>query len=299
LILVSEESLNILSSNLVNLEKTHYEIRELYNEGFVAETDADLVQISVTQLKNSLQSIKRNIDVAYKLLKFQMGLDLTEEIALTDKLEEILLRIDMEKLQNMEFELNQNIDFQLLNTQERLSELDLKNEKMKYLPTVAAFYNFQWNAMRNTLNFFDFNEQWYRTQILGVNITFPIFKSGSQKAKVQQAALAFKQAQYSKKQAAEGLELEAARAKADLDSAYDNYVNTKANVVLSKKVYDATLIKYREGVASSLDLTQANDKYLVSQSEFIQAMSTLLTAKNKLDRLSNNFQIAQTKDEKP
>jgi outer membrane protein TolC len=69
------------------------------------------------------------------------------------------------------------------------------------------------------------------------------------------------------------------------------------NVELSKKVYDTTLIKYNEGVASSLDLTQANDQYLLAQSDFIQAMSGLLTAKNKLDRLHSNYQTLRTKDE--
>ncbi len=47
-----------------------------------------------------------------------------------------------------------SIEFSLLKTQEQLTEMDLKNEKMKYLPTVAAFLSFQWNAMRNSFNFF-------------------------------------------------------------------------------------------------------------------------------------------------
>ena len=296
LILVTEETENILTSNISNLEKTHYEIRERYKEGFVAETDADMIQIALTKLKNSLQSIKRNKDVAYKLLKFQMGLDLDEEIVLTDKLADILMRIDLDKLQSTEFDIDRNIDFQLLTTQEKLSELDLKNEKMKYFPTVAAFYSFNWNAMRNEFNFLNFDEKWYKTQIVGVSVNVPIFKSGAQKARVQKAAISLKQAQNAKQQVSEGLELEAARARSDLDSAQDTFVNSTNNLSLSKKVYDVTLIKYKEGVASSMDLTQAHDQYLMAQSEYIQAISALLTAKNTLDRLNNNFQISQAKD---
>jgi outer membrane protein len=296
LILVTEETEQILISNISNLEKTHYEIRERYKEGFVSETDADLVQIALTKLKNNFQSITRNKEVAYKLLKYQMGLDLSEEIVLTDKLEAILKRIDLDQLRNTEFDIDQNIDYQLLQTQERLSELDLKNEKMKYFPTIAAFYAFQWNAMRNEFNFLNFDEKWYRTQIVGVSVNLPIFQSGSLKAKVQKAAVSLEQAQTAKKQAAEGLLLEAARARADLDSAHDTYVNSKNNLSLSEKVYDVTLIKYKEGVASSMDLTQAHDQFLLSQSEYIQAISALLAAKNKLDRLNNDFHISEAKD---
>jgi outer membrane protein TolC len=296
LILVSEESERILSSNLANLEKTHYEIRERFKEGFVAETDADLVQISVTRLKNSLQAISREKEVAYKLLKFQMGLDLNEPIALTDKLEDILQQIDILKAANTEFDLKQNMDFKLLETQETLTEMALKNEKAQYLPTVSAFYSFQWNAFRDSFSFFNFSERWFRTQIVGVNVNIPIFSSGVQSARVAQASIALDQARNTKIQASQGLTLEAARAKSTLNSAFENYLNTKENMGLSKKVYDVTLIKYKEGVASSMDLTQVHNTHLMAQSEFIQAMAGLLAAKNKLDRLNNNYKTIQTKD---
>jgi outer membrane protein len=223
-------------------------------------------------------------------------LDLDEEVVLTDKLADILMRIDLDKLLSTEFDIDRNIDYQLLTTQENLAELDLKNEKMKYFPTVAAFYSFNWNAMRNEFNFLNFDEKWYKTQVVGVSLNVPIFKSGSQKAKVQKAAISLKQAQNAKHQVSEGLELEAARARSDLDSAQDTFVNSTNNLSLSKKVYDVTLIKYKEGVASSMDLTQAHDQYLMAQSEYIQAISALLTSKNTLDRLNNNFQISQAKD---
>jgi outer membrane protein len=297
LILVSEESERILSSNLANLEKTHYEIRERYKEGFVAETDADLVQISVTKLKNSLQAVARQKEVAYKLLKFQMGLDLSVKIVLTDKLEDILQQIDISKVANAEFDVGQNIDYKLLETQEKFSEMALKNEKSKYFPTVSAFYSYQWNAFRDAFNFLNFEEHWFRTQVLGVNINIPLFTSGFQRAKVAQASIALKQARTARIQASQGLTVEAANLKSALDSAYENYLNTKENMRLAQRVYDVTLIKYNEGVASSMDLTQAHDKYLMAQSEFIQAMSGLLTAKNRLDRLNNNYQAFQAEGE--
>ena len=54
LILVAENNRSILQSSLDNLNKTLYEVQELYNEGFVEETDVKQLQISVTQLKNNI-----------------------------------------------------------------------------------------------------------------------------------------------------------------------------------------------------------------------------------------------------
>jgi outer membrane protein TolC len=291
LILVSKESERILKESLSNLEKTHFEIQERHREGFVAETDVDLLQITVTGLKNSLQTLGQQMEVTRKLLKFQMGLDLDEPIELTDGLEDILERIDVFKLLEKDLDLERNIDFQLLQTQEKLSEMALKNEMVRYLPTVVAFYTFQWSAMRNSLNFFNFDERWFRSQMVGLNVNIPVFQSGAQKARVQQARIALEQARNAREQAARGLSLEMANARAALDSAHKSYDNTKQNLALARKVYNVTLVKYEEGLASSLELTQAHDKYLAAQSEYIQAVSGLLTAKNKLDRLSSSYNL--------
>lgn len=289
LILVSQESERIIRANIENLEKTLYEISESYKEGFVEETEVNVIQISVTALKNSLQNVQKQTDVAYKLLNFQMGLDLEEKIEVTEKLEDILRRIDIQQAISAEFDLSQNIDYKLLNTQEKLAEMAHKNAKAKFWPSISAFYTLQQVAQRDSFNFFNFNKDWFRSQVFGINIYIPIFKSGGERARVAQAAIALEQARTARIQASQGILLEDARARNDLTAAYENYLNIKDNMELSGKVYDTTLIKYREGIASSTDLTQANDRYLLSQSNYIQAISALLSAKNRLDRIRNTY----------
>jgi outer membrane protein TolC len=290
LILVSKESERIIKGNIENLEKTLYELSESFKEGFVEETDVDVIQISVTALKNSLQNVQKQTDVAFKLLKFQMGLDLEKNIAITENLEEILRRIDIQEAISDEFDLTQNIDYQLLDTQEKLAELAHKNAKAKFWPTISAFYTYQQAAQRDSFNFLNFENDWFRSQIFGINIFIPIFKSGGERARVAQAAIALEQARTARAQASQGLLLEDAEARNALSAAHENYLNVKENMELSGKVYDVTLIKYREGIASSTDLTQANDRYLLSQSNYIQAISALLSAKNRLDRIRNTYE---------
>ncbi len=292
LILVSQESEKIIQRNLQNLEKTLYEIRELYKEGFLEETEADVIQISVTALKNSLQNLQKQTETVYQLLKFQMGIDLSEEIMLTNSLEDIISEQDIKTALSGSFDLEDNVDYRLIQTQEKLAEMNLKNEKAQYWPTVGAYYSLSYMAQRNKFSFLDFDEKWYRSQAIGVNLDIPVFRSGAQKARVQQASIALDQAHQTTLQVSQGLLLEEAQAKNALSSAYENYINVKDNMALSKKVYDKTLIKYQEGLASSTDLTQANDRYLAAQANYIQALSELLDAKNALDRLRNDYQVS-------
>jgi len=47
----------------------------------------------------------------------------------------------------------------------------------------------------------------------------------------------------------------------------------------------ANIIKYKEGVASSLELTQSQSQYLTAESNFYNSIISLLQAKAKLDRI--------------
>lgn len=289
LILVSEESEKIMQASLDNLRKTHLEVKELYKEGFLAETDVDMIQVSVTSLNNALQALRRQIEIGYNLLKFQMGMDLDKKIELEDSLNSFIHNLSPEEWFETEFKLQENLDYQLLETQEKLAEMGLKNEKAKYLPTLSAFYTYQRNAYQDKFDIFGEDINWFRAQILGVNVSIPIFKSGAQSARVTQAKLEVEKARETRIQAGEGLRLEMKRTISGLESAYENYLNMKDNMKLSKKIYNKTLEKYKEGVSSSMELIQAHDKYLNSQSQYVQALSGLLSAKNQLDRITHDY----------
>jgi len=45
---------------------------------------------------------------------------------------------------------------------------------------------------------------------------------------------------------------------------------------LAKKIYDKTLAKYREGLVSSLELSQAGTEYLQSNTNFSKSIYDLL-----------------------
>jgi len=289
LILVAEENERILKSSLTSIEKTAGEVRELFREGFLAETDADLLQMTVNQIRNALHTLERQKIVVAKLLKFQMGLDLDEEIRLTDTLTGILAEVDAEAARPADLNLESNVDYRLTQGQARLMEMALKNEKARYWPSISAFFTYQQNAYRSQFSFFNFGERWFPFEIFGLNVTIPIFRSGAQSARVEQAGLAASQAGQAALQAARGIRLEADQTRARLSSARENLAAMKDNMRLAEKIYGATLEKYREGVASSMELSQVNDKFLQSQTGYIQALSEFLSAKNKLDRITASY----------
>lgn len=289
LIIIGEESRRILQESLDNLKKTLYEISAMYDEGFVEETDVKQLQISVAGLENSIVSIDQQIMIAYDLLKMQMGIPFSTPIRLKDDLAKVFSDLDIRSRLEREFDLNNNITYKLLTTQEQLADLTLKNELTGFMPTIAAFGSIQRNAQRNEFNFFDSDDPWFRTTVVGLSASWPIFSGGQRVFKVQKAKIELQQASLQRQKAEQGLDLEFRQTRSDLSTTFKRYQNSENNMKLSKEIYDINLIKYKEGLISSLDLIQSHTQFLQAESEYMTTTSDLLNAQNKMDKLLENY----------
>jgi outer membrane protein len=75
----------------------------------------------------------------------------------------------------------------------------------------------------------------------------------------------------------------------NLENANHQYRSQKDNVEVSKRVYSSMENKFKQGMASSLDLTQANSLYLQAENNYISSLINLLQTKLALDKLLNNM----------
>jgi len=288
-ILVGEEALKILDSTLVILEKTRYETGELFKEGFMEKTDYDQLTLTVTNIENSINSVQRQNEIGYKLLNYQMGIDLEQQVILTETLEELIGKASAGALVDQPFNLEQHIDYRLITSQEQMKVLSLKNEKAAYYPSLRGFIFVQENAQRNEFNFLTPDEPWFLMSSTGISMQIPILSSGYRKSRVSQAKLDLEKIRNIKEQVAEGLKLSIAQSKSEFRTAMENYMREKQNVDLSLEIYRKTLTKYNEGVATSVELTQQHNQFLDSERKYFQTVFSLLEAKNKLDKALGNY----------
>jgi outer membrane protein TolC len=87
----------------------------------------------------------------------------------------------------------------------------------------------------------------------------------------------------------EGLKLQADQANITYANALDQFKLKKENLDLAKKVKDKALIKYKEGVGSSLEVTTTENQYLQIQADYISSLLNLFNAKIAINKLTNNF----------
>ncbi|HNQ82765.1 MAG TPA: TolC family protein [Bacteroidales bacterium] len=288
-ILVGEESLKILDSTLVILMETLYQTEELYKEGFAERTDFDQLKITVTDLQNMINLQRRQNELGYKLLKYQMGLDLSQEILLTETLDGLINDAGISALAEQQFNPANHIDYRLISTQEKMQVLSLKNERAAYYPKLNGFVFLQENAQRDSFDFFDIDQPWFMTSSTGVSLKIPVFSSGYRKSRVGQAKLELEKIRLTKNQVQAGLELSALQSRSAFITALENYFRDKQNIGLALDIYSRTLIKYKEGVATSVELTQQHQQFFNAESKYFQTVFNLLDAKNMLDKALGNY----------
>ncbi len=289
-VLIAKENLKILQELFVNVEKLYYETVEINKVGLIEDTDVDQVLLSKTNLKNSINSVERQIDLANKLLKLQMGIDINKDIKLTNDLNSIISDVNVNKLFYSVFDNVDNIDFQLMLTQEKMSELSLKREKSTFLPSLSAFYSYKKNSMNDKFKFSN-GSTWYPTEIIGLTLNVPIFGSGQKIAKVQQRKLELIKIQNQKEQFSNAISLEYQQALSNLKNSKESHDNQEKSLELAKKIYDKTLLKYKEGMATSMELNQAQNQYLENQTTLFNTLLEMFANKNKLERIIRNYKI--------
>ncbi|MDA3953988.1 MAG: TolC family protein [Bacteroidales bacterium] len=288
-ILMAEESIITLVENQKYMNDLLRQTTAFYENGLLEETEVDKLNITVISLDNSIKSMRRQVDYLYLLLKIQLGIVREDKIVLTDNLNNILLEINIDELLNKKFALEEHVDYQLIKTQEDLMALDLKRYKSEYLPTLSAFYNFQENAMRDDFNPFTSDEKWYQSSMLGFQIDVPIFSSGYKRSKVQQARLELEKVTNTKKVLESNLYSLLLQKRNEFITGQETLENSQKNKQISKKVLDNISTKHKKGVASSLELNQANTDYLMTVSEYTQSIVNLLNAKIELEKILNEL----------
>lgn len=287
MIQLSEESVRILKQNLDNINNTLYEIKEMNKQGFVEKTDVDQLEVTANGIRNAINQVNSNLEMSYRLLKIQTGIEETTSVELSDSTEsyESLTNSSLSVI-NENFILENNVDYKLVETSKTLAQFDYKLEKSNFLPVVSGFYN---RTIKLKSPLFDFAPK----DVIGLNLNLPIFSSGQRLAAVSQKKMAVEKAENTRILMSKSLFMQANQYQSDVKIKLEKYQNQKISKELSEEIYQRTLEKYKQGMATSLDLMNSQNQYLTNLTNYYQYLFELQGAISKVEKLFNINQITE------
>ena len=286
-VLLAEESVAILEKNKATLSKTLNDTEETFKNGLIEEENVEQLQITLSTINSNLNNTKRLLEIANKMLKVTLGIDIDSPLALTDKLDSLSVsNLDMAFSQG-EFTVSNNINYQIATNFTEQRSLELKLQKSKALPSLAANLNFGYNAFNNQFKFFQQEQKWLNYSNVGLSLNVPIFSSFGRQAKTQQAKIALDQAKTQLTETEQKLKLGYQKAKSEYEFSIEEYATSKINLNLAERIEKKQEIKFTEGLSSSFDFSEAQRQLYTAQQSYLQSMVNIITKKAALEKILN------------
>jgi outer membrane protein len=286
-VLLAEESIAILEKNKTTLSKTLGDTQETYKNGLIEEENVEQLQITLATVNSNLNNAKRLQDIALKMLKVTLGIDINTELKLTDKLDNLTVsNLDLAFSQT-EFSVTNNINYQIATNYTEQRSLELKLERSKALPSLAANVNFGYNAFGDEFRFFSQDQKWLNYSYVGASLNVPIFSSFGRRAKTQQAKIALEQAKTDLTQTEQQLKLQYEKAKSEYEFAVEEYATSKSNLNLAERIEGKQQTKFTEGLSSSFDFSEAQRQLYTAQQSYLQSMVNIINKKAALEKILN------------
>jgi len=275
--LIAAKRLDLMNSNVERVKKLAEDTKVMYDNGFVEKLDLDRINVTYNNLLVEKDNITKLVGLSSLMLKFQMGMDVTAPLTLTDTLKTD--NFDQLISPSNSIDPSSRIEYKLLQTQRSLYNLDVRRNRMMYLPGLYAFGQYSFNAQRNDFDFFDADKTWYKTSIVGLQLNIPIF-DGLQKArKIQQGKLNILKTENDLKNLSNAINLEYATAKTQLQNSTASLKAQQDNMELALQVYNTTRTKYDLGVGSNLEVVTAQTSLKEAQTNYLNALYDTLVAK--------------------
>ena len=274
---------DLLDSSLVNIQDLEKMTQNAVAAGATEQTTADQIRVRVNTLKNSINAQKRNIELANNSLKVLLDVPVETELVLTEELDEVLSPDKVLTLLGENFNIENNLNYQLLQKQVELANKNVHMAGWAYGPTVALAYSFTdqhyygEGGMRMT-----------PPNVIQVSVKMPLWSSGKRAAGVVEKKIAYEEAKNTLSETTDNLAIQYRQLCFNLTNAYETYLNEKDNIDVSKRVFASATNKYKYGASSNMELTNASNDLINAQSSYVQAILSLVNAQVELEKFLNN-----------
>jgi len=281
-VLVSVEQLKLLQANIDNIKQQLDETSARNKQGFVEKIDVDRLSVQYNSLLTTFENTKRLLILNYELLKFQMGMPVRQELILKDKLDDIQLAPgSADAVQDTDIYHNR-IEYNLLETQKKLNEYDLKSKKGQFLPKLTANASY---AIANQANIGNqlFNTN-YPSAYVGLSLNIPIFTGFQHLNQVKQSQITVLKSENDLYDMKNTINLQIDQARISYINGLQTLNDQKKNMALAQEVLRVAKIKYEQGVGSSIEVTQAQTDLTQADNTYIQGLYDALVSKVDLDK---------------
>jgi len=269
---IQRESLDLANQHLAT-------IAAQYKQGIASDLAVLRQKVEVSNTEPALTLAMNLYEKRLLELKDLLGLDPETELRLTDALT-CAGTVPGEAAELYKTALLTRPEYRNLKLQKDLYREMISIEKAGHYPYLSAFASRQYLGLTDE----DFPAGGERTwsTTAGLRLSLPIFSGGSVVSRVKQARLQAEIAETGLRELERGIKIEVKKAWLDIKEASERLTSQTAAVETARKALAATELRFRNGLASQLELNDASLALNRSQILYTQAKHDTCSADAEL-----------------
>ncbi len=249
--------------------------------GTGSELDVLRAQVSVANLQPQLIDATNSAEVATLDLKRLVDIPLAQPVKLTTPLEAPAVIAELDSVAAMQ-QLARRASLAAQERQVAIRQAQVRIARSGYLPTVNLSLNYGRQLFPSEI--FAFNEEWRSDASATVSVSIPIFNGLRTRSDVRQAQVAVEQERLRLTQLREGVQVAYERARGERERARSTIEARQLTVQQAQRVHDLTVLRYEQGLASQLEVSEARLSLLQARTNLAQAIADFAIANATLAR---------------
>ena len=295
-VLVNNERIALVDNNIARVDSLLRTTTELHKNGFAEEIDVDRIQVTLNNLKSDRLKTLNLQNLSLGLLKFQMNFPMGQPIEVVGDLSELHVNEGLFNEYEEGWDYKNRIEFELLNTEKKLQELNIKNKYAASLPSLDGFFNYGYSTQSPDIGGLFKTEsdvastnqygpdKWYSYSSFGVSLKIPLFSGLQRNYQVQQSKLELLKIQNKETSLKQNIDLSIQQNTVTYQNSLESLKSQNQNMGLAEKVARVTKIKYEQGVGSNIEVIEAESSLREAQVNYYNALYDALIAKVDLDK---------------
>ncbi len=282
-VLLTRETKDVMQQSLKNAEDNFENIKRLNSAGTLSDYDVLRAEVQVENLKPTVLQMENNYVLSLEALKVTIGLDANQDIDVIGEMnfeEPYQIPTQQDVIDEL---IKNNPQLGILENQVKLNDRNISLENSAYLPTLAGFGSYQYQAQANDFKFSDYN--WVKTFVLGVQLQIPIFNGFKTQARVSQAEIGLNQSVEQKRNFTEALKTQALSILYRIEQAVKRIEGQNKTVSQAAEGYEIAKRRLANSVAIQLEVNDAELALRQAKLNRLQAIYDLKVAEADLENV--------------
>lgn len=282
-VLLTRETKDVMKQSLKNAEDNFENIKRLNSAGTLSDYDVLRAEVQVENLKPTVLQMENNYVLSLEALKVTIGLDANHDIDVVGEMnfeEPYQIPTQQEVIDEL---IKNNPQLAILENQVKLNDRNISLENSAYLPTLAGFGSYQYQAQANDFKFSDYN--WVKTFVIGVQLQIPIFNGFKTQARVSQAEIGLNQSVEQKRNFTEALKTQALSILYRIEQAVKRIEGQNKTVSQAAEGYEIAKRRLANSVAIQLEVNDAELALRQAKLNRLQAIYDLKVAEADLENV--------------